>query len=76
VLLLAASSFAAAQTTAPNKSEQELRAVHQQINESFNRADKATLERLIADHYIVSTVSGLVVCHFPDGGNNLRPVLS
>lgn len=57
-LLLAASSFAAAQIATPSKLEQELRAVHQQINDALNRGDKAAFKRLIADDYIVSTVSG------------------
>lgn len=57
-LLLIAVSFAAAQTVTPNKLERELRAVHQQINDALNRGDKAAFGRLIADDYIVSTVSG------------------
>ncbi len=50
-LIFIASSFVMAQTTTPSKLEQDLRAIHQQLEDAFNRGDKATVERLIADDF-------------------------
>jgi len=60
VLTLAASSFAPAQNATPSKLEQELRQVRQQLEDAFNRGDKATVERLIADDFFESGRVGRV----------------
>ena len=58
-LALAAVTFVRAQAQAtPSKLEQELRQVRQQIYNAYNSGDKATVERLIADDYIVINLEG------------------
>lgn len=52
MIILAASSFVAAQNTTPSQIEQELRQAHQQMIDAYNDADKAAAERLVADDYI------------------------
>ena len=58
VLMVAASSFAAAQMRTNSKTEEEIRRINSEVDEAVLRGDKATLERLIADDYLYVGMNG------------------